>query len=271
MFETAELGHALKKSEYQELVPTLRTELVQLQNQLTQAEFPVLVVIEGDDRVGVHEAVNLVSEWMDPRFLGVDVYPTRPDEKADPEAAFPWFWRYWLRLPGRGHIGIFVNAWTLRTLLEYWRSDDRDELHLEQNIRHIRAFEKMLIDDGALLIKIWLHTPKAERKKRIKAADDDPIASWRVSSEDRTVYETYDKVEPLIERVLQRTSTGEAPWQVVESADALVDYLGSMSRADEPAKNRIRDHVAAQIHRIGAFHITISVALFECRNLGDRP
>lgn len=218
MFETAELGHKLKKKEFQELVPTLRTDLVRLQVELREADFPVVVVLEGDDRIGVRQSLRLASEWLDPRFLGVDVFSSRYEGQL--EASHPLFWRYWTRLPARGRIGILASAWTGHVILEQIELPEVDELLLERRLRHVRAFERMLVEDGALLLKAWLHIPRSELKKRIKAADDDRATAWQVTDSDRRFYQEHDQLMPLIERVLRLTSVGGATWQIVESTDA---------------------------------------------------
>jgi polyphosphate kinase 2 (PPK2 family) len=74
MFETAELGRSVAKAEYDKRAPLVRTELLALQRRLRQASFPVLVLVNGVDGAGKGDAVNLLHEWMDPRWLRALAY-----------------------------------------------------------------------------------------------------------------------------------------------------------------------------------------------------
>ena len=115
MFETAELGRTIPKEAYKKSEPILRQELLELQVKLRkQGESQVILVFAGVDGAGKGETVNLLNEWMDPRWLITRAF----DEPADVEKERPEFWRYWLALPPRGRIGMFMSAWYHSVLLD---------------------------------------------------------------------------------------------------------------------------------------------------------
>ena len=89
MFEAAELGQRIPKEEYKRRVPKLRAELLDVQQQLTRARFPVIVVFAGVDGAGKGETVNLLNEWMDPRWTITRAY----GEPSDEESERPEYWR----------------------------------------------------------------------------------------------------------------------------------------------------------------------------------
>ncbi len=91
---------------------------------------------------------------------------------------------------------------------------------LERRLEHIRRFEQDLIADGALLLKFWLHLPKSVLKQRLKAARKNPHKQWQIEAEDWQAYEVYDDAIKVSERVVRKTSTGDAPWHLIESTDA---------------------------------------------------
>ena len=93
MFETAELGRKISKEEFRKVEPELRTDLVLLQQELRSADFPVLVLFSGVDGAGKGETVNLLNEWMDPRWMDTCAYGKLSDEERER----PPFWRYWRR------------------------------------------------------------------------------------------------------------------------------------------------------------------------------
>jgi AMP-polyphosphate phosphotransferase len=90
MFEAAELGRTIEKDDYKKQVPILRTELLEVQRQLTPARFPVIVVFAGVDGAGKGETVNLLNAWMDPRWIVTRAY----QEPSEEERERPEYWRY---------------------------------------------------------------------------------------------------------------------------------------------------------------------------------
>ena len=106
MFESAEVGSTIDKEEYDRIVPQLRVDLINAQYDLQHADFPVIVLIDGDDRPGCAEIVDLMNEWMDPRWMVTHSFG-RPTEE---ERQRPRYWRYWRGLPPAGRIGIFFAA-----------------------------------------------------------------------------------------------------------------------------------------------------------------
>ena len=121
MFITAELGQKVSKEEYKQLEPVLRQELLQAQFMLRDApDFPVIIIFAGVDGAGKGATVNLLNEWMDPRWLVTNAYK-KPSEE---ERERPPYWRYWRDLPPKGQIGMFLSSWYSGPLL------DRVDLHV---------------------------------------------------------------------------------------------------------------------------------------------
>jgi AMP-polyphosphate phosphotransferase len=214
MFEAAELGRTIPKDEYKARVPTLRTELLEAQRQLTSARFPVIVVFGGVDGAGKGETVNLLNEWMDPRWIVTRAY----GEPSDEESERPEYWRYWRDLPGKGRIGLFLSSWYSRPLLDrvYRRTRSAD---LEKELDRIAAFERTLTDDGALILKFWMHLGKRAQRKHLRRLEKDPLTSWRVTKLQWQHWRMYSRFVAAAERALQRTSTVNAPWMIVEGVD----------------------------------------------------
>ena len=114
MFEAAELGRTISKEEFKRRAPKLRMELLESQRQLTEARFPVIVVFAGVDGAGKGETVNLLNEWMDPRWIVTRAF----GEPSDEESERPEYWRYWRDLPRKGRIGLFLSSWYSRPILD---------------------------------------------------------------------------------------------------------------------------------------------------------
>jgi len=104
MFESAELGHMIDKDVYKKAVPAMRADLLDAQYDLKeQGKIPVIVLVSGQDGAGKGETINILYEWMDPRFISTLAFSTPTDEERER----PYMWRYWRALPPKGRIGIF--------------------------------------------------------------------------------------------------------------------------------------------------------------------
>ncbi|MFI5303091.1 MAG: polyphosphate:AMP phosphotransferase, partial [Polyangiales bacterium] len=95
-----------------------------------------------------------------------------------------------------------------------------DAATCDQRLEEVVRFERMLTDEGALLLKVWLHLSKKQQKKRLETLEKDKATRWRVTPQDWKGFELYDRYRKVSEHALLRTSTGNAPWIVVEGADA---------------------------------------------------
>ena len=165
MFESAELGHSIDKARYVEEVPPLRQALLAAQYDLVgKKSFSVVVLIGGVDGAGKGETVNLLNEWMDPRHIQTHAMAAPTDE----ERARPPFWRFWRALPPRGKIGIFFGSWYTEPIVARAWGRIKDAA-LDQRLEEIVRFERMLTDEGALILKFWFHLSKAQQKKRLKS------------------------------------------------------------------------------------------------------
>ena len=215
MFRTAELGRSISKSDYTSQIPLLRSELLQLQQRLRHsADFPVIIVFGGVDGAGKSETINRLYEWMDPRWLITRAYGPPSDEMAER----PEYWRYWRDLPPKGRIGLFLSSWYSRPLLDRVY-EKTSEAELDEALDRVIAFERALAEDGALIVKFWMHLGKQAQKRRLKALEKDPLTRWRVTQTDWDHWHLYDKFIAAAERMIMRTSTGLAPWHIVEGED----------------------------------------------------
>jgi AMP-polyphosphate phosphotransferase len=241
MFRTAELGRSVPKEEYEEQVPLLRAELLEVQRQLCDLPFPVILVFGGVDGAGKSETINLLNGWLDPRWLTNRAYGPASDEMKER----PEFWRYWRDLPPNGRIGLFQSSWYSRPVLErvYERTT---EAEFDDALERVANFEKYLADDGALIIKFWMHLGRKEQKRRFQQLEKDPLTRWRVTSEDWKHLEMYTTFVAAAERTIMRTSTGTAPWHIIEGSDERYRSLSVGRILFNGIQSHIRDF---ELHR----------------------
>jgi polyphosphate:AMP phosphotransferase len=214
MFEAAELGRKISKDDYKAQLPDLRAELLQVQFALSKTKRPVIIIISGVDAAGRGDVVNALNEWLDPRGLDNISFESPTEEERER----PPYWRYWMNLPGRGRIGLYFGAWYVDPILQY-AYDQIDRQDLAEAMDKARRFENLLIQDGALVMKFWLHLPKKEQIKRLKNMEKDPHAVRRVSEQDWHHVDLYDKFKDAAEQAIRATDSGEAPWLLVEASD----------------------------------------------------
>ena len=215
MFRTAELQRKLPKGDYHQQIPQLRQELLMMQMELREADFPVIVVFAGVDGAGKSETVNKLHEWMDSRWLVARAFGELSDEERDR----PEYWRFWRELPPKGRIALFLSSWYSVPILDhvYGRVGLAE---FDERLARIKSFEKTLADDGALILKFWMHLSKDAQKERLRKLEKNPLLHWQISKRDWRHWELYDQFVAAAERTIMKTSTGLAPWKIVEGYDA---------------------------------------------------
>ena len=244
MFEVAELGQTTSKAEFKTALETLRPRLVALGQALRSSKRGVIVLIGGVEGAGKSEVVNRLTEWLDPR--GVDIHSFW--EETDEERARPRDWRFWRRLPARGRIGIFFGSWYTQPIID--RAQDKiDQAQFDTALGQIRRLEDVLTADGYVLVKLWFHVGRATLKKRLRDAkrahdatrkaekkaarkgDQDAVGkldavrertrdALRLSPLAKKFAKRYETFIAASERALRQTSTGAAPWSIIEATDA---------------------------------------------------
>ncbi len=215
MFETAELNRKIDKTEYKKQLPELRAALLQAQFALSKSNIPVVIIISGLDGTGRGEVVNALNEWLDTRGLETIAINSLTDEEKER----PYYWRYWRRLPERGRISIFFGGWYVDPIVQtvYGKMD---AVKLHDTLTHIRRFESMLIEDGALILKFWLHLAKTEQQKRFKTLENNPHTRRSVSKRDWKHARLYNQFIQSAEKTIRQTDLGHSPWLLVEATNS---------------------------------------------------
>lgn len=214
MLEKVDLTRTYPKASYKKEIPARRRYLYDLQRAAWSNKIPILLLFEGWDAAGKGSTIAALTSRLDPR--GYRLYPITPPRTY--ETQYPWLWRFWLKTPGHGEMAIFDRSWYIHVLDDVvdkrTTKNERERLFL-----NIQSFERMLADDGTVIIKFFLHISKKEQKKRFKQITKDPLESWRVSEEDWARHKKYGKYLKTYESMLEHTDTEWGPWTIVEATD----------------------------------------------------
>lgn len=198
------------KSSYEKQLAELQLELLKAELHTREAHRPVIVAFEGWDAAGKGGAIKRLTEKLDPR--GYVVYPIGAPSQE--EQKHHYLWRFWTRLPDRGRWALFDRTWYGRVLVERVEGFAKKK-QWKRAYREINEFERTLVDDGAVLVKIFLAITKDEQKKRFEERENDPYKRWKIGPEDWRNREHWEAYVEAAEEMFDETNTDYAPWKVV--------------------------------------------------------
>jgi AMP-polyphosphate phosphotransferase len=171
---------------------------------------PVCVLFEGWDASGKGGAIKRLVAQIDPRHVRVVQFaaPTFDEKRHH------FLWRFWPTLPGWGGMAILDRSWYGRVLVERVEGFAEREQWLRA-YDEINSFERSLVDEGMVLIKLWLHISAEEQLKRFKSREKEPLKSWKLTDEDWRNREKRPQYLEAVEDMLARNDQPYAPWDVV--------------------------------------------------------
>ena len=205
---------ALKRKRYEKELEALQHELVDAQRWLMETGRRLVVVFEGRDAAGKGGVINAISQCLDPRQCRV-VALAKPDET---ERTQWYFQRYVEHLPAAGEIVLFDRSWYNRAGVERvmgFCTEAEAKAFLEQ----VPVFERLLVDDGLMLLKYWLTVDQAQQEERFAERLADPLKRWKLSPIDLKSREKYADYTAAREKMLAATHTKRAPWTLVDFND----------------------------------------------------
>ena len=204
----------MKGKAYDAQMEALQIELVKMQAGLKASGQRLVVVFEGRDAAGKGGTIGVMRENLNPRFAHV-VALSKPTER---EAAQWYFQRYVDWLPARGEMAILDRSWYNRAMIEHVFGFCSEEQR-EKFFRQLPEFERMIVDEGITLLKIWLEVGQAEQLKRFLDREQDPLKQWKLSQIDIDGLSKWDAYCAAIDDTMARSDFKYAPWTVILSDD----------------------------------------------------
>ncbi len=209
-----DLSPVIEEKEYKKELDRLQARLGELHNTIYRKKIPVILCYEGWDAAGKGGNIRRVARPLDPR--GFDVIPIASPEPH--ELNRQYLWRFWTRLPRSGHICIFDRTWYGRVMVErlegFCKEDD-----WKRAFNEINEFERQLTDWGAVVLKFWIQIDQDTQLARFTDRQNTPEKQWKLTEEDWRNREKWPQYEEAINEMLQKTSTENAPWFIIESND----------------------------------------------------
>ena len=197
-------------ADYERRLGELQETLQRIQQAYLGTSHRAVVVLEGWDTAGKGGVVRRLGWALDPRSFRVHSIAA-PTER---EKSLHYLQRFWERLPQYGQIVVFDRSWYGRVMVERVEGF-ATPAEWRRAYDEINDFERMLLDDGMRLVKLFLHITPEEQLRRFRSRLADPLKRWKLSYEDfrnRTRWEDY---EAAIEDMMEKTSTRRAPWHLI--------------------------------------------------------
>jgi AMP-polyphosphate phosphotransferase len=224
---------SVQQEDYRNKVKEYQLRLLNLQRSLIETRHNLVVVVEGPDAAGKGGAIRRLVEKLDPRTFRVYsvVKPTQEEYQHH------YLWRFWSKLPPYGQIAIFDRSWYGRVLVERVEGF-ATPVEWKRAYREINEFERLLAEDGTLIVKIYFHITKDEQLDRFKRREADPLKHWKITEEDWRNRRKWAEHNEAAEDMFEQTWTHYAPWTVVEANFkwyARLKFLRTTIRALESA------------------------------------
>jgi polyphosphate kinase 2 len=200
-----------------------QVELLKLQRHLEAANMRMIVLFEGRDAAGKGGTIRRVTRFMNEKHYRV-VALGKPTE----EQRSQWYFqRYVAQFPSGGEVVLFDRSWYNRAMVEPIFGFCSAEEH-NNFMRGVTGFEKDLVRQGTVLVKLYFSVTKAEQARRFARRHDDPLRQWKLSEVDMQAQNRWDEFTECKYQMLKRTSTLAAPWTIIRSGDKQRARLNAM-------------------------------------------
>ncbi len=171
---------------------------------------PLCVMFEGWDASGKGGAIRRLTSPLDPRHVTVKEYAAPTDR----EKRHHFLWRFWPVLPGWGGMVVLDRSWYGRVLVERVEGF-ASEPEWRRAYDEIVAFERTLVGEGLVLVKLWMHVSEAEQLRRFRARERDPLKRWKLTGDDWRNLSHRPEYERAVRDMLRHTDHKPAPWHLI--------------------------------------------------------
>ncbi len=189
----------------------LGSQLGALQRELKDTDRSLLIILSGWEVTGKGQILNDLVRELDPRYYHLSQF----DDATEEDKKHPMLWRFFLAFPTHGRVGIFDHSF-YRGLLHH---PDISNLDFLRSVRDITFTERLLTNDGCLVMKFFLDQTEKQMAEALDALSKDKNCSFLLEDFDNYQLKHYDKFNAHFERVLNNTTTLSCPWRVIDASD----------------------------------------------------
>jgi len=203
---------ALRYVDYERKLKKLQTELIRLQKWAINENERIIIIFQGRDAAGKGGAIRRITERINPRFMRIVALP-KPTEDEQTQW---YFQRYVEQFPKAGEIVLFDRSWYNRAVVEPVNEFcTQEEYHVFMN--QVNEFERMILESGIHLVKIYMSISKKEQAKRFDEIKGDPLKQWKMSKLDERAQELWEQYTEYKNAMFEKTNKETSPWKIIRA------------------------------------------------------
>ncbi|MFY7671718.1 polyphosphate kinase 2 [Tenacibaculum sp. MEBiC06402] len=210
--EPYNVERALRYVNYLERLEELQVELIRLQTWAIKEGERIIILFEGRDAAGKGGAIRRITERINPRFMRIVALP-KPTEEQNTQW---YFQRYVEQLPKAGELVLFDRSWYNRAVVEPVNGFCTEEQY-KTFMKQVNGFEKMILQSGIRLVKIYMSISKKEQQKRFDEIKNDPLKQWKMTPVDERAQDLWDNYTVYKKKMFKKTNTELSPWKIIRA------------------------------------------------------
>ncbi len=241
--QSSEVTKEEHKKALKEEKKQLAIRVGELQRRVKELGIPVMIFIDGWSAAGKGEIINDLMIPLDPRNFIVYNTPRNTHELRNR----PLLYDCQINTPERGQIVLFDSSY----YAQVYKRAEEDKVSVEKQLVQINEFEEAMAEDGTVILKFFFQISQKTQRKRLKALESDPIASWRATESDWKQNKNYEKIRDQWDAMIPETDTGNAPWSIVVADDlkaASYEVLRTLVTRLEHAVSKKEKEKAQALH-----------------------
>jgi len=210
--EPLNLDKAIRYVTYQQKLEDLQVELIRMQTWAINNNERIIILFEGRDAAGKGGAIRRITERINPRHMRIVALP-KPSEEQQSQW---YFQRYVEQFPMAGEIVLFDRSWYNRAVVEPvngFCSEEQYRIFMKQ----VNGFEKMILQSGIRLVKIYMSISKKEQAKRFDDIKKSPLKQWKMTSVDEKAQELWDDYTYYKKKMFKKTNKESSQWKIIRA------------------------------------------------------
>ena len=210
--EPLSVEKALRYIKYEKNLKKLQVELIRLQTWAIKNEERIIIVFQGRDAAGKGGAIRRITERINPRHMRIVALP----KPTKDEQSQWYFQRYVEQFPKAGEMVLFDRSWYNRAVVEPVNGFCTQEEY-EIFMNKVNDFERMILESGIHLVKIYMSISKKEQAKRFAEIKEDPLKQWKMTKLDERAQALWDQYTEYKNAMFEKTNTEISPWKIIRA------------------------------------------------------